>query len=604
MSATARMQTERRGAGSRADRAPLSDRCIVSARYTDHEGPVYGVVEGLVDGIAMVTYVDEATQDQVAEIPESRLTHGAVVERQMLNGRPAELLYRCYLVPVQSEDVSVWRLCQVERVSEDINEPGGHLVHYRPKGYEDGMLSSTVTDFRSSVLKVSKEDYLLDVGDWTQSDVPVEDLQDGMDETDRGEIRAHHPRNVRVRMVGRIGLMEHTTWEAYLRRHNVSSEGYVAGTSALRPMASPRPNLTNEQAIEPALREVSVASAGGMFGSGTFSYSPISTGVITTPLASAVVPATTPYCKYDYNPRRNQRHRATLIFSGGDYQLIGTSPGDQLESLRSQEIIPSPGSGIDLFHCTWGFNWGELPLGISNIKFVGGGQSRKIEEPNVNKAITAAMKRRNLTLTTMAELGHSTLQMAATARRWYRHEIVDIMVILDEYARMAQMTEGSNASKSIVGAYVSLIEIALRVVGTALNGMATDTFKDGISAAKVQVLRTIALSSETFQLTVGIARTAEYHSRMPARGGGANNNNHQGEPKRPRVGGDRLDGNKVPANVVAALKNKDGKALCLGFLNNKCTRKAGTCRFIHEPTPEGLAQEVLDWISSQDAKKN
>ena len=50
--------------------------------------------------------------------------------------------------------------------------------------------------------------------------------------------------------------------------------------------------------------------------------------------------------------------------------------------------------------------------------------------------------------------------------------------------------------------------------------------------------------------------------------------------------------NKVPPHVVAALRNKEGKSLCLGFIKNKCTRKEGTCRFIHEKIPDGLEQEV------------
>ena len=579
------------------------DRCIVSARYSANEGPVYGTIQGIVDGTAMVQFVDEqATTTEYAEIPVNRLTHGAGIARQMLCGRPVELRYRFYLVPVEEGDVSVWRLCQVERTDQD--EEGGDVywVHYRPKGHGGPLLLSTVEDFRVATLKVSKEDYILDMGDWTQTDVTMEDLQDGLEATDRVEVRVQHPPNLRTRLMGRFGLMENVTLESFIRIRDQLPEGRVESRMVSSTPSLPRPSIGPPPLSEEELRARSRASMGGTHESGTFTFSPRSAGVITTPLASDAAATTAAYCKYDYNPRRHQRHRATLIFGGGDYCLVGTTPGDQLESLRGQEIIPSPGSGIDLFHCTWGFSWGELPLGISNVRFVGGGQSRKIEEPNVNKAITAAMKRRNLTLTTMADLGHSTLQMSATARRWYKHEIVDIMVILDEYARMAQMSEGSNASKHIVGAYVSLIEIALRVVGTALNGMTIATYKEGIAAAKAGVLRTIALSSETFQLTVGIARTAEYHARLPSRGGGGNAN-QQGEPKRQRVGADRADANKVPAHVVAALKNKDGKALCLGFLNDKCTRKAGTCRFVHEAVPDGLAQDVVDWISGQEGKK-
>ena len=212
----------------------------------------------------------------------------------------------------------------------------------------------------------------------------------------------------------------------------------------------------------------------------------------------------------------------------GGYGLIGDTAGDQLESIRGQEFIPSPGSEVDLFHCIWGFSWGELLLGISNLKFVGGGQNRTIEEPNVNEAITATMKRRNLTITTMSSLCNSTLQMSAISRRWYKSDLVEIMVILDEYVRKAQMTEGEYASRSIVGAYVALIEIALRVVCTTLNSLDTESYKEGIIGAKARVLATIALNSETFSLTVGVARTAEYHQRINGRGRHEGGGNHGG----------------------------------------------------------------------------
>ena len=593
-------------------------RCVVSARYTDHDGPTYGAVQGATGENSIVKYLDSIGLERVVEIRTDRLTSGRTVEHQMLNGRPLELLYRCFLVPIEEGTVSVWRLCQVERTDEDEEDVGVFWVHFRPKGHAGPLLTLTVEAFRTSTLLVSKEDYILDVGDWSQTDVTLQVLEDGLDATDRMEVRSQHPPNIRIHMMGRLGLMEWITLETYMRWHNMTPEEYMVATPERPLPAEPasgvqQGNITFAGAEASAPGFHSRPSMELMTPPGTYPHSPSTYG-LSTPPAGTPDSTPAPYCKYDYNPRRQCRHRATLVFAGGDYCLVGSTPGDQLESLRGQEIIPSPGSGIDLFHCTWGFNWGELPLGISNIRFVGGGQSRKLEEPNVNKAITAAMKARNMTLTNMADLGNSTLQMSTTARRWYKHEIVEIMVILDEYVRKAQMTEGSGASKLIVGAYVSLVEIALRVVCTALNGMTQDTYKGGIAEAKTQVLRTIALSSETFQLTVGVARTAEYHSRMNGRGGGGGGGNggyggggggggQQPVAKKQRLANDRNE-NKVPAHVVAALKNKDGKALCLGFLGDKCTRKQGTCRFVHEAIPDGVSQEVLDWISKQDTKNS
>ena len=615
-----RMATGSRGTGGPIAEAPPRPRCIVSARYTDHGGPIYGSVEGTASGDSIVQYSDSAGMQRVVDIPTNRLTSGLAVEHQMLHGRPIELRYRFFLVPIEDGDVEVWRLCQVERTDEDDEVDGLFWVRFRPKGDDRPLLTLSVEDFRSATLQVSKEDYILEIGDWSQTDMTIQDLEDGMDVLDRAEVRIQHPSDTRCRILGRLGLVEWTTLNSLMRGrdHHAADEVRPAPARAQPPLESPRqvgqlpptrPDITFGDALL-SMNAGMQPSADPTRASGTFTHSPSSYG-LATPQAGPSEGGQQAYCKYDYNPRRHCRHRSSLIFRGGDYQLMGTTPGDQLESLRSQEIIPSPGSGIDLFHCTWGFNWGELPLGISNIRFVGGGQSRKVEEPNVNKAITAAMKARNMTLTNMAELGNSTLQMSTTARRWYKPELVEIMVILDEYVRKAQMTEGSGASKLIVGAYVSLVEIALRVVCTALNGMSKESYKEDISAAKSRVMQTIALSSETFQLTVGIARTAEYHARMNGRGGGSHGggggkggsggNDGGHEAKRQRMGNDRNE-NKVPSNVVAALRNKEGKALCLGFINNNCTRKAGTCRFEHEAIPDGTAPEIREWINKQNKK--
>ena len=597
----ARMTSTRGGANQDRVRDPVGTRCHVSARHTNHEGPVYGAVEGTMGETSMVRYTDTDLMEKVAEIHTNRLTTGEGVEREMRNGRPVELRYRCYLAPVEEGSVSVWRLVQVERTDEDEEERGLFWIHYRPKGHDGMLLTSTVEEFRDTTMWVTKEDFILDVGDWSQTDISLWDLQDSMEATNRDEVRRQHPLHHRIRMMSRLGLMEWVTLESFMRLNHMDT-GMLAGGISEREVRAPRvQGIPRAPPVEPMEQELARVDVGAVTTPGTFHYTPTFDGLASRSLAAEIPEAPT-YCKYDYNPRRNCRHRSTLIFAGGEYELIGTTPGDQLESLRGQEIIPSPGSDIDLIHCTWGFSWGELPLGISNVRFVGGGQSRKIEEPNINKAITATMKRRNLVITTMADLGNSTLQMSATARRWYRYEIVEILVILDEYARKAQMTEGANAPKQIVGAYVALVEIALRVVCTALNSMSMETYKADIVAARTRVRRTIALNSETFQLTVGVARTAEYHSRYQGRGGGGGNAAHQGDAKKQRVGGER-PGNKVPGNVVAALKNKDGRSLCLGFLSDKCTRKEGTCRFVHEPLPDGVAQEVLDWISQQDGKK-
>ena len=187
------MTTGPRSDGNTRGRIQPNERCVVSARYTDHEGPVYGGVEGVIDGMAMVRYPDGAGMDQIAEIPMARLASGADVERQMLNGRPAEFLYRCFFAPVEDGEVSVWRMCQVERTDE--NDEGGYQLQYRPKGHEGLLMSSSIVDFQATTLRVCKEDFLLDVGDWTQSDVTMDDLQDGMDATDRGEIWSGQVRN-------------------------------------------------------------------------------------------------------------------------------------------------------------------------------------------------------------------------------------------------------------------------------------------------------------------------------------------------------------------------------------------------------------------------
>ena len=587
--------------------------CVLSAAFHDGEGPVYGVVDGVLDGKAMVKYVNETGLDAMVEVNEASILTGDDVEEQWVNGKPAELRYRYSLVPVE-EEVAHWRLCQVEKIEQ--GGDGVHMAVFRVKNDNEGVMKMSVDEYRDLAISVSKEDFILGIGDKTGMDVSDGEMKAALDATDRREARLNHPTMSSVKLVGRFGFVERTTLEGHhrwLKRNNEDEEGSLSDEDPVLPVVArpQRSQLTfgqaNEQA-EGSRPNLELPS----WETGTFSLSPRSTG-LATPQVSPLAGVVSTYCKYDYNPRQHYKHRSTMIFAGGEFALVGVTPAEQLESLRSQEIIPSPGSDIGHYHATYCFAFGELPLGLFNVRFIGGGQNRTLEESNTNKAIIASMKKRDMVIKTIAEVSHTTMLMMGVFRRWYRPELIECMHLLDEFARKAVFTEGVMASRAVVGSYVSLLEIALRVICTGLNGLTPETFVKGMEPIKVLVRETIALHSETYALTIGVTRAEDFEKRLQSArgsggggsGGGGHGSGGERPAKQPKGGAAVAGSGNVPRNVVAALKNKDGKALCVGFLaGDSCTRKPGQCRFSHEPFPEGVAQDVKDWVALQTGGKS
>ena len=199
--------------------------CVLSAAFHDGEGPVYGVVDGVLDGKAMVKYVNETGLDAMVEVNEASILTGDDVEEQWVNGKPAELRYRYSLVPVE-EEVAHWRLCQVEKIEQ--GGDGVHMAVFRVKNDNEGVMKMSVDEYRDLAISVSKEDFILGIGDKTGMDVSDGEMKAALDATDRREARLNHPTMSSVKLVGRFGFVERTTLEGHhrwLKRNNEDEEG-------------------------------------------------------------------------------------------------------------------------------------------------------------------------------------------------------------------------------------------------------------------------------------------------------------------------------------------------------------------------------------------
>ena len=344
--------------------------------------------------------------------------------------------------------------------------------------------------------------------------------------TSRALARQQHPAYQSVKLIGRLGLVERTTLEAYLREGQPegapSDTSYVRGRGA---QAEPADEGSNAE----ARTDRTIVSFGGTNrgtgaeeATGTYNSSSRSPRNATPAEMTSTNGKEAPYSKYDYNPKWQNLQRTKWIWEGTEYRLAGTRPHQQLESIRSQEIIPCPGSGIAHAHAIWGFNWGYVPLSLFNIRFMGGSQNRRQELGNTNKAIEAAVKELDIPITNMSALGHTALMMISSFRRWYRSELTDLMHLIDECARKAAITEGLCASKSIVSAYVTMIEIALRAICSALDLVKEGTYDKTMAVCKIQVRQILSLHGEVFAYTVASARTEAMQARLQGGGGGGN----------------------------------------------------------------------------------
>ena len=529
--------TTPRGGSSAID--PTTMHCILSAAYHDRQGPIHGEVDGALDGMSMVKYANKNGETTMGEVEAEHIHTGPDVEQQYANGKPVELRYRFYLNKVEDGEDTHWRLCQVVKTEEG---DGEYMVHFRPKDDTGSLVVQTVDDFREMAIKTTKEDFILEIGDWTPGDVTAAEVRAAIGHISRVLARQQHPAYQSIKLIGRLGLMERTTLEAHMREEQPertpSDTSIVRGRAHLDETALGGMNTEHNPRLErPLVSFCGASTTRGMDDSmntwdeettGRYNSSPRLSVPATTTGTTFTNGKEAPYSKYDYNPKWQNMQRTKWIWGGNDYRLTGTRPHQQLESIRSQEIIPCPGSGIAHAHAIWGFNWKYVPLSLFNIRFVGGRQNRRQELGNTNKAIEAAIKELDIPITNMPALGHTTLMMISSFRRWNRSELTDLMHRIDECARKAAITEELNATKSIVSAYVTMIEIALRAICSSLDMVSEGTYDETMAACKIQVRQILSLHGEVFAYTVAAARTEAMQSRLQGGGGGSGGNTLHG----------------------------------------------------------------------------
>ena len=308
--------------------------------------------------------------------------------------------------------------------------------------------------------------------------------------------------------------------------------------------------------------------------------------------------------KHEFAPRLGARARHQFIFREEVLSTTRGSPGARLDIILRNERHNTPGFTLGHAAALYGFDFGIQPVPIWDIKNAGGGQLRKVEEANTNKAIVSSMKLMEARLTSMSQIVNVTYRMVSIFGRWYVAGLVEIANIMDQEIRAMTIIEGLDAPQAIVDAYVALIEGILGDVTNTLSTVTKEGFEESMMKEIDRVKHALSPNSRLHRSTVYQAHQKVFGEAFARKRGGVRFQEREEEQRKktPRVGSPGND--KVPPHVVEALK-VDGKSLCVGHvLARGCSHGKDKCRFVHASLPDGLDQKVMDWIKGQNKKKS
>ena len=182
--------------------------------------------------------------------------------------------------------------------------------------------------------------------------------------------------------------------------------------------------------------------------------------------------------KHEFIPRDGAKSRHHFVFRDDVLNTMVGTPGARLDMIIRKERHNTPGFTLGHGASLYGFDFGVQPVPIWDIVNIGGGQLRKVEEANVNKAIVGSLKLSEKRLTTMTQLINVTYNICAIWGRWYKAVLVEIAMIIDQEIRHVTMTEGWDAPQSMVDAYVALIEGVLGNLTCTLTTVSKEGFEE------------------------------------------------------------------------------------------------------------------------------
>ena len=311
--------------------------------------------------------------------------------------------------------------------------------------------------------------------------------------------------------------------------------------------------------------------------------------------------------KHEYLPRQQARARHEHIFREDKLSVMSGTPGSRLDYILQTERQNTPGFTLGHASALYGFDFGVQPVPIWDIRNAGGGQLRKVEEANTNKAIVSSMKSMESRLTGMSQIINVCYNICSIWGRWYKPLLVEIAMTIDQEMRSVTLVEGLDAPQEIVDAYVALLEGIFNNVSNTLGKVTKQGFNEAMMKEVDQVKLSLCPTSRLHRATVYQAHQKVFGEAFGRKKRGAVRFQDQEEPRKktPKAGGGGNGAHDtVPSHVVEALK-VDGKSLCVGFvLNRGCSRGKDKCRFMHDKLPNDMDQKVMDWIKGQNKKKS
>lgn len=607
-------------------------QCTLSAAHHQHDGPIYASVLEVMDGIATIEFVDLDGYARTLDIADDMIDTGRHVDHALANGRVDEIRFRCYCILFEDDATGskFWRCCQVERV---VRSGSGYKVLYRLRNAVES-LELTLSQFLRKVVKCTPDAYLVGLGDGADGSLSLSEIKSAIgNQAAFFDARRGCADDMVVSFRSPIGFQT-TKGVSHIPKHPHVECPRVTDSTVSDPTPE---SVTAIVRFPPTLQDDSldgVAPAGTydndddelvplpaavsnddlnvmMGGSATSGKPVVSVG---SPSHDALLEAARYSRKNEYHPCMTYQERERVIFNdNSEFKRRGKSLGDKLDSILSVERSKTPGVNIGHADMIMGFGVADQPLGTCLLGGTGCGTLRTVQEANKNKAVSHAHQKNDCPLNTLDQVSKVTLYVARVFTRWYRFELVECAIFLDQFVRDAIEIEGSWAHQAIVNSYVVLIEGAFAELGRALAEMLPSTYPALIGAAVKKFRVVLDIASPEFAHSVGIARRIAASSLPPTRHSrGIENKPHRAMERnafpavqrkqdrpdkraRPLLDSPHRPLGRIPGWVLSTLKDSAGKTICgQHALRNGC--RTNGCRYLHVPAPSNLPQAVTEWI--------
>ena len=432
-------------------------------------------------GLSTIEFKEVNGTTRTYDIENDMIDKDRSIDLEVANGRPDETRFRFYCTPAieGGTGANVWRSCQVIRV---LRSGGGYKVEYRLR-METEFLNRPLSQFIKQSIKCSRADFLIGLGDGADGTLSRSALKSAMmDQESRMDARRTCDPSTEIPIFSTKGLqtsmnVAHIHFGVTSAHHSDMSHTPMTAVTPARSETAEIRRVTSHDTMN-LFSPMSGHASPSVQGDMSDDNNDLSTTVVKNDdmnammgnnLASGkpvpnenVMPSSRDGDRYarknEYDPPMPYRERERVIFAiNGRYKTRGKTPGEKLDSIMSVEQAKTPGVNLGHGDRIYGFGYAYQPFGTCYMGEKGCGAVRTVQESNKNKAVLHAHQKNDQCLTNLDQLMNVTLHYTRVWGRWYKEELIQCAIFLDQFVRDAITIDGLFASICIVPGYIILI---------------------------------------------------------------------------------------------------------------------------------------------------